>query len=387
MYGIRGFGRGGHRPPPGSEAIASAKQFSLRRIGRHFFPFFLRQRKRILLGSICLVITIALGKAPPLLTRYLVDQVLLPFQKVPWTAERYQTALGLGALVVGAMVLIAAGNYIFSSIRIRVIREAGITLVRDIRQHVYSHLQKLSLRYYDSTQTGEVMSRLTGDVDAIERFFGSVSDRLIVNILNLMITVVIIFYLNWRLALVALIPVPVLVSVMLHFSRKVRPVFRQIRDRMGEIHAKLQDNISGIRVIRAFNREPEEMERFSEKNESFYQSQRQGVNLFSRFFPLIHFIDGSGMILVTAVGGWMLLQRDSQLTIGDLFAFNAFVIQLYQPIGVLFQSYASVLQTGASAERVAELLEEEPDVADDPDAVDLPPVQGEVRFEQVGFHY
>ncbi len=378
MFGPGFFHRTGDSPAP---------RPSLRRLARHFGPFFRPYRGALAGGTLCVLIGLALGKMPPLITRFLVDRVLAPVAAAPWTEPLYRASLRRLGIAVAAMLGVSLLASWLMAVRTRVMRRAGAGLVLDIRLKVYAHLQKLSLRFYDARRTGDIMSRITGDVEAVERLFTGFGDRVLTDTLNLAVTAGILFAMNAKLALVALLPLPALIAAIRWFSRRARPLFRQVRDRMGGIHAKLQDNISGIRVIRAFNTEELESEQFARENREFYATQMKEADLSARAFPMIRFIEGLGAILVTAVGGWMLLRPDPEISLGDLFAFSAFVLQLYQPIGMLFHAYTHVLQAAAGGERIAEFLEEAPDIADRPGAIELPPARGEVVFEDVSFQY
>jgi subfamily B ATP-binding cassette protein MsbA len=181
--------------------------------------------------------------------------------------------------------------------------------------------------------------------------------------------------------------VPVLIALMHGFGGKVRPVYFEMRERVGSLSAKLQDNISGIRVIKAFNTEKAEAERFESENRGVFDKQMEVVRLMATAFPVVGFVQGLGTIAVTAVGAWMLIQRDPALTLGDLFAFGAYVGQLYQPIGHLFFMFNTVLQSLAAGERIAELLETQPDMEDRPGAIEIQAVTGDVRLENVTFGY
>ncbi len=360
---------------------------SLKRLYRHFGPFILKHRVAIGIGTGCVGIALIMGKLRPLILRFLVDEALTPIMTQPRTDELYGASYRFVMIALGAMLGVSVLAALITRLRMRVMRKAGAKLVRNLRLHVYNHIQKLSLRFYESRRTGDIMSRVTGDVNALERLVVGVSDRLLTDTLNLVVTLIILFVLSWKLALVALIPVPLLILVMYFFASRVRPVYRKVRDQFGSLHAKLQDNLSGIRVIKAFNTEEMESESFQQENEELLATQMREIRMSSNAFPLIRFIDGLGAILVTAFGSFMLLQPDPEITLGDLFAFNAFVMQLYQPIGTLFHMFNAVLRALASADRIADFLEEEPDVADKEDAIELGTVEGNIRFENVNFHY
>jgi subfamily B ATP-binding cassette protein MsbA len=371
---------------PGSRS-EERKRPQLRRLWQTFRPFLRPHFGAMALGTACVFVGMLLQKCQPLLSKTLVDKGLTPLIQGPWSAELCDRSGRFIALVVGAMLAAGAVGALISSVRTRIMQRAGARVVRELRSQLYAHLQKLSLRFYESRRTGDVMSRLTGDVQTAEMLVTHVGDQFLVEIVGLLITVVILFSLNWRLAWVALAPVPILLVLMYRFGKKVRPVYFEVRERIGALSAKLQDNISGIRVIKAFNTETAEAARFETENRAVFDKQMQGVGLMASAFPLIGFVQGLGTIAITAVGGWMLIQRQATLSLGDLFAFSAYVGQLYQPIGHLFMMYNTVLQALAAGERIGDLLETEPDMANRPDAGTVADVAGDIRFEQVAFGY
>jgi subfamily B ATP-binding cassette protein MsbA len=358
-----------------------------KRLKRHYWPFMRPHLGAVTIGMVCVFVTSALGKLGPLVTRFLVDKVVTPLIKGGWSEAGQGRSLQLLSWVVAALLGIGLLNMLISCVRTRVMRRAGAAMVRRLREFVYRHLQGLSLGFFESRQTGEIMSRITGDVNAMERFITEIGDRLFMEVLGLAITVVILFWLDWRLALCALVPIPFMLIHMYFFSSKIRPLYRRIRDRHGTLNARLQDNISGIRVIKAFHTEEAENRHFEEENAALFDVEMEGVRLWSFAFPLVRLITTIGGILVTGVGVYYMLQPEPTVTLGTLFAFNGYVMQLYQPIGHLFHMFNSVLQSFASGERVAEILESEPGVADAPDAHTLPRIEGEVRFENVSFGY
>ena len=357
------------------------------RLRRHFWPFVRPYVGAIVLGMACVFVTSAMGKLQPLVMRFLVDEVITPILESGASSAVRASSLRLLGWVMVVLVGMAVADPLISCLRTRVMRRAGLSMVRHLRESVYRHVQGLSLGFFESRQTGEIMSRLTGDVGSMERIVTEVGDRLLSEILNLLVTLGILFYLDWRLALCALSPVPFMLLHMWIFTRKSRPLYRRIRDRHGALSARLQDNISGIRVIKAFHMEEKENAHFEEENRQLLDVEMEGVRLWSLAFPLVGMIATMGGLLVLGYGVYLLLQPASTVTLGTLFAFNFYVMHLYQPIGHLFHMFNSVLQSFAAGERVAEVLESEPGVADGPDAIALPAIDGEVRFEGVSFGY
>jgi ATP-binding cassette, subfamily B, bacterial MsbA len=379
-----GFGRG-MRGGHGDGKVNLKVDF--RRLKRHYWAFMRPHLPAMAIGMACVTLTTAMGKCRPLITKFLIDDVATPLLKAGWTPAGQARSLRMLTWAAAALVGIVVMDALLSCIRTRVMRRAGTSMVRRLREFVYRHLQGLSLGFFESRQTGEIMSRVTGDVESMERLITQVGDRVLTEILNLVITIVILFWLDWRLALCALLPVPFMGLNMYIFTGKMRPLFRRIRDRHGALNARLQDNLSGIRVIKAFHTENSEAEHFEEENAQLFETQMRGIRLWSIAFPLVALTTAFGSILVSAVGFYLLFQPEQSVSLGTLFAFNGYLMGLYQPIGHLFHMFNSVLQAFASGERVAEILEAEPGVADAPDATTLPPIQGEVRFENVSFGY
>ncbi|HIE52610.1 MAG TPA: ABC transporter ATP-binding protein [Armatimonadetes bacterium] len=357
------------------------------KILRRFWPFLRPYWGAVVIGTIAVTLTTMLGKAPPLLTRRLLDHVLVPAVKRVWTPESYALAMHETWQLLGLLLAIGAATALLSSLRLYTLHRAGEGFVMDLRVRLYEHLQRLSLSYYESRQTGDIMARVSGDVGAMQNLLTHASDTLISDVLNLVITIGIMLYLSWRLTLVALLPVPVLVVSIYFFARIIRPLYRQIRDRLGDINARLQDNLSGIRVIKGFTREGFEAQRFAQDNREYYDLSIRGIRLWTRFFPAMQFVQGLGGLSVLGYGAYLMLQPKPTVSVGDLFAFTMYVGQFYHPIGSLFRIYNTVLQAFSAGERVLEVLDEMPEVQDAPEAVDLPPLRGHVRFENVSFRY
>ena len=360
---------------------------SFRLLSRMLWPFIRPRIGAMLAGLACLLIGLALDKVNPLITRWLVDDVLAKAGDAandPALRSGLYRQVGLAA---AAMLGIAALAAVVGSVHGWVVRGACASFVRDLRIHVYNHLQGLSLKFFESRPSGDIVSRVSGDVGSLEEVIDFVGDRLLHDVFNLAVTLVLVFWLDWRLALVALVPIPLLMLMMRWFSTTIRPLYRAMRDRIGIFQAKAQDNISGIRVIKAFHADDRERAAVGETIDSVYDAQVKAVRLSSVAWPLMGFLHGFGSLLVIGVGAIRVLQPGSGFTVGELFAFSAYAMQLYQPIGALFHTYNHALQCLAAGERVAELLDAAPDVADAPDAADLPEIEGRVAFENVSFRY
>jgi ATP-binding cassette subfamily B protein/subfamily B ATP-binding cassette protein MsbA len=263
---------------------------------------------------------------------------------------------------------------------------AGWHVVADVRNDVYQHLQRLSLRFYEDKQTGQLMSRTVNDSDLLEQLVAHAVPDVLVNILMLIGVTAVLMSMSWQLALLSMIPIPFIVLGMRGFAKYVRPAFRQRQVELGELNAALNDNISGIREIQAFTREDEEGERIWRRIVRHRDSLLRALRLMAVFHPSVEFFAALGTIVLIYFGGRLMLA--GSLPVADLVAYFLYLELLYQPVRALSNVWESVQQALAGADRIAELLEQDPDVAERPNAIEFPGrAQGAIRFRDVGFRY
>ena len=291
---------------------------------------------------------------------------------------------------VTRLTLIALGTFIARGIvqflRSYMAHIAGWGVVSDARKYVYEHLQRLSLRFYEDKQTGQLMSRVVNDTDLFERMIAHAIPDVLVNILTFFAITVVLASLNWQLTLYSMAPIPLVISALMGFSKFVRPAFRKRQREVGELNAVLNDSIAGIREIKAFNRESEQLERVELGIERYRLSLLNALKLMAIFQPFIDFSTSIGQLVVIFFGGQMALQ--GTLPIADLVAFFLYLEMFYQPIRALGMSWEHVQEALAGFDRVSELLSEEPDVKDPQNPTPLPnPLQGSLSFDKVSFSY
>ena len=263
---------------------------------------------------------------------------------------------------------------------------AGWGVVADVRAAVYEHLQRLSLRYYEERQTGQLMSRVVNDTDLIESLIAHAVPDLVANVLMLIGVLMVLFSMNWQLALLSMIPVPLIVLGTRGFSKYVRPAFRNRQSELGRLNAALNDNLSGVREIKAFAREESEASRVMDHIILYRDSMLRALRLMAIFRPFVNFSSALGTIILIYFGGRFIIGQT--LAIADLVAFFLYLELLYQPVRELSGVWESVQQALAGAERVAEILEEAPDIVEKPDALELPgKAQGAIELMGVGFNY
>lgn len=282
----------------------------------------------------------------------------------------------IGAYAINQLVQIG-DNYVRHAL--------GEKFIFDLRVRLYTYLQKLSLSFFERTSTGELMSRVTNDLSALEHFVTHGSALTAVDLLRIIGGSIILFVLDYRLAALVMIPIPILAFALRHYNTKIRPVYRSVRARLGDINAKLQDNLSGIRVIQAFAREEMERRRFTTESERYYRARVRGIRYWSVFFPAIRFLGAMGAVIVLGVGSVMVVH--GQMSLGTLVAFLAYITSFYEPINRLTEVDNIFQEAIAAGERIFELLDETTEVRDASDAIDLPAVKGDMRFHQVYFRY
>ncbi|NIO72749.1 MAG: ATP-binding cassette domain-containing protein, partial [Anaerolineae bacterium] len=349
----------------------------LRRLFRYLAPYW----KQLVLTATLLILLTVFELLPPLFQKQIVDEVIGTRDLGRPSASSGHSLSILIAGLVGVYALIQVANS--GDLYIR--HALGQRFIFDLRVRLYAYLQRLSLSFFERTSTGELMSRVTNDVNALEHFVTHGTSFMAIDLMRLMGTAIILFFLEWRLALLVLIPVPILAIGMRWFNTRIRPVYRRVRDRLGDINARLQDNLAGIRVIQAFGREDATMERFTAESQHYYETRVRGIRYWSSFFPAMRFVASLGSVLVLGVGAVMVVR--GQLSLGSMVAFLSYVVSFYQPIRRLTEIDNVFQEAIAAGERIFELLDEMPEIEDGPEAVALPRLRGEVRFQDVHFRY
>ena len=263
---------------------------------------------------------------------------------------------------------------------------AGWGVVANLRKHLYEHMQQLSLRFYEDKQIGQLMSQLVNDSDLLETLIAHAIPDIFVNILTLIGVMVVLGSINWQLLLLSLAPVPLILLALRIYSKYVRPAFRFRQHELGDLNALLNENIAGIREIKAFTREMEELERVDIRIENYRNSLLKALRLMATFSPFVEFTSSLGQLVVIFFGGRLAYQ--GLLPVSDLVAFFLYLEILYQPIRALSSAWENVQNALAGADRISGLLEEGEEVEDKHFAQAITkPVQGNILFEDVYFSY
>ena len=261
----------------------------------------------------------------------------------------------------------------------------GQTIIFDMRNHVYQHIQKLSLRYFEDHRTGDTMSRVINDVNSLQSVIIGPVIGFITDMSRMFFALYFCLIFDWKLTLVSLLVGPTLGIATFIFGLVMRKIYRLIRQKIGELNALLQDNLSGIRIIKGFAREEHELKRFSNKSDENRQLHIRIARIHAVFSPSIGTFMQIGSLAVLLYGGLKVLR--GEMTAGTFVTFPMYIGALFGPLMGLSRFFTSIIRALASVERVFEILDTVPEVADKEDAVELPVIRGDVEFRGVHFSY
>jgi len=263
---------------------------------------------------------------------------------------------------------------------------AGWGVVADVRKYIYEHLQRLSLRYYEDKQIGQLMSHVINDTELFEQFISHALPDVIVNLVTFFGVTIVLCSLNWQLTLLSTIPIPLVLLSLQVYAKRVRPAFRNRQKELGNLNASLNDNLSGIREIKAFTREVEEAQRIDERIDMYYRSNLTALKLMATFQPFVDFTSSLGTLIVIFFGGQLALQ--GRLPISDLVAFFLYLEMFYTPIRNLSSAWEAIQSSLAGADRVAGLLAEGEEPHNVPGAITISErVKGQINLHNVNFSY
>jgi ATP-binding cassette subfamily B multidrug efflux pump len=310
-------------------------------------------------------------------------------EKVGWTAEQfdqYQNGAVQAMATAGILILVfALVRGIFAYAQTYMSEQVSQGVAFDFRNDLFAKIQRLSFSYHDKNQTGQLMVRATDDVEKVRLFIGQGLLQATQAVVLLTSTLVILFFTNVRLTLVILPLLPVVLAIFVFFSTSVRPLFTEVQVRLSRLNTILQENLAGIKVIKAFVREPEQQQRFDQAADALKDQQISVARVFSFLFPVIFLLVSLGQAAIFYFGGGQII--NGTLTLGEWQKFNMYLMYIFFPLGQLGFIISQMSQASASAKRVFEILDAQSDVVNLPDAENLPPIVGKVEFHDVTFRY
>jgi ABC-type multidrug transport system fused ATPase/permease subunit len=329
-------------------------------------------------GSLIVSIFLAVGSQAAQVAVYALTGEVIDKAIQPHDSQELWFLLGLILALGIAKALFMAGRRLISG------RQAlGVEF--DLRNGLYAHLLRLSFGYYDRHQTGQLMSRATVDLQGVRFFLGYGLIFFFQNILTVVLATAVMFWFNWRLALIALAITPVLMVLAYRYSHIAHPLLRDVQQKMADVATVAEENIVGVNVVKAFAQEPQEQEKFAQRSEAVFQQSVSANRQRAFYVPLISFIPLLAQAAVLLVGGRMVANGDME--IGQFISFNLYVTMLVFPLRSLGMWIGQAQRATASGERIFEIIDEPEEVKDRPGAVELPRGEGRIRFDRVGFSY
>lgn len=356
---------------PHSSRIENARDTgaALRRLLQYLQPYRLQ-----LVGAGLLVIaSTLLSLAGPLLIGRAVDLYIVPGD-VPGLVRMAIVLLVVYISYSGATI---GQGFIMVSI--------SQSLMKDIRARLFNHLQTLSMKYHDEHEIGDLMSRLTNDTETINRVLSNGLTQFISGALTIVGIMVAMVVLNWQLALGTLLILPVMIGVVGFIAQHSRRAFRDVQYALGGLNAYMEENIAGVRVVKAFAREAETINTFEEVNQVNLKAGIRAETITAALNPVVNVMRSLALALVAGIGGWLAVQ--GIVTVGVLVSFIAYVRNFFQPLRQIATLYNQLQSALAGAERIFEVLDTEPYVQDAPDAIELDHISGHVVFDHVSFAY
>ena len=329
------------------------------------------------------MITSAAAIVNPKLSQLLVDNVIVGVKNANG-AIVHHTEMLIPLLV--AMLCVQLGISMLRYLMVVFFEKSSQHLVLVIREKLFANLQRQEMRFYDTYRTGDLMTRLTGDLDMVRHFSAWIVYNITDSIVLFTVTLIYFFTISWQLTLSLIAATPLIFVVTYFFSKKIRPVFISLREKLSLLNTAAQENIEGNRVVKAFNREEYETRKFGEKNMDFRNNNLRASYTWLKFFPVLEFLAQSLTVVVVFVGGLMIMQGN--MTFGDLTAFTTLTWALSNPMRLLGMILNDLQRFFASANKIIDLYYAQPTIADRNDAVEMPArLKGAVTFDDVTFKF
>ena len=346
---------------------------------KFLLPYARRYLVPLTLTVVSMFVLVGVQLLVPWIIRALIGAVTT---EIGWNEQTMAFVPRLALLLLALYALRAVLQFVRSYMA----HVAGWGVVAEARQHIYEHLQRLSLRFYEDKQTGQLMSRMVNDSDMFERLIAHAIPDVLVNVITLVGVSIILFAMSWQLALLTLVPIPFIVLAMRSFAKKVRPAFRERQHELGQLNATLNDNLSGIREIKAFTQEEREALRIGKQIHHYRDSLLHALRLMATFQPFVDFASSLGTVVVIYFGGRLAFQQT--LPVQDLVAYFLYLELFYQPVRALSGAWESIQEALAGGDRIAELLDVEPEVEETATAIQLTGrANGALAFQDVTFWY
>ena len=354
----------------------TGRQMPVGKLMKRFLPYFGRYKTALIFDLFCAALTTVCEIVFPLIVREITNRAMVSPDTltIPWV-------LKLGLLYLLLRIIDTLGAYYMQSRG----HFMGARIETDMRRDLFDHLERLSFAYYNNTKIGQLMARLTSDLFDIAEFAHHCPEEFFIAGVKIVVSFVILLNMNIGLTLLVFALVPLMIVLLRHFNQRMRAAFKECRHEVGEMNARIEDSLLGVRVVQSFANEPLEQDKFNANNQNILSAKIRQYIAMAGFGSVTRTFEGVMYILVVVAGAILLAQH--KLIAGDYVAYILFIGTLLTSIRRIVD-YMEQFQRGLTGlERFTEIMEVEPDVQDSPDAVPLENVHGDVAFEDVSFHY
>ena len=327
----------------------------------------------IIIPALAMLISIALDMLNPYLVKVMIDKVLR------------NKEFNLLTFVLMSLAGITLARSILGYIREYTLDYLSSRVSIDLKTNLFDHIQSLPFKYFDSMNTGELMSRMGSDVDNVWRSIAFGIGLAIEQGIYFVVASILIFRMNWKLALVTLITMPLIGYIAMKLEKEVGEAFGEISDHNAILNTTAQENIAGVRLVKAFARERHETLKFLNHNRTNYDLNMKQTKIWSKHFPMIEFLCNISVLAVVCVGGMLVI--DKNMSIGELVAFSQYVWMLIWPMRMIGWLTNIITQANTSAKKIFDIMDVEPEIKDKDDAIRMPIIKGAIKFENVSFKY
>tara|TARA_Y100000996_G_scaffold414566_1_gene405840 strand:+ start:4936 stop:6747 length:1812 start_codon:yes stop_codon:yes gene_type:complete len=369
---MNNFGMGGHAAAKGhSDEEVFGKAYDQRVILR-LFPYVKPFKKLLIISTIAMLV-------------YTVTLVAVPWI-IAWAINDYVIPGNINGLnyVFGLFLLLAFTNWISNYIQQTTMQQVGQGVLWKLRGNLFSHVQKQSMRYFDSTEVGRLMSRVQGDVSQLQEF-SSLMVMSLGELLSLVGIIIALFLLNYKLALITLTVLPLLVLLMIVWQKYAKKAFIEVRVRIAIVNAAFNENISGVKVVQSLNRQTKNLDIFSLKNSDHRVANFKASKLAAGLIPGVDILTAVAIALTIVIGAMMV--SDSSLEVGTLVGFVMYIQRFFDPIRNLTQQYTQLQRSMASGSRIFDLLDKKPDFEDSNRSISIGEIEGNIEFKNINFSY
>ncbi len=346
---------------------------SVWRVYSRLLTYVWPHQKPLLYAALAMVGVALLNFVIPQFSRIAIDE------SIP--AQDYSQLGWIAAGIAAAAVLLGYGNYVSSYMMSTV----GQRTIYDIRNHLYRHIQELSLSFFENRRTGDLMSRVTNDVNTLQSLITSGVVEIVKDVLIFIVIFVYMFVADWQLTAVLAFTFPVMIVTTHKFAERIRGAYADVQKQAARVNNHLQETISSMKLIKSFSKEEYEMDRFADRNRSSMEANITAVRYWSSYAPIIEVMNYLGLAVILVFGSYRVI--GGSLSVGELVAFLVYLRLVQQPIRRFTRIVNVIQQAAAASERIFEVLDTRAEVVEKADAVELPAITGRVRLEHVSFAY